>query len=124
MVLFQTGMVLVCYSSLFYVCDVRRKGKPADGPIARLARLTSQFSLSFYFLHYVFIGWTLFAVYLATGHYRISSLMGDTPALLCGVVAAVALEVLLYFWQRAGGKYSLEWFLGKLAAKMATPPQA
>ena len=45
--------------------------------------------------------------------------MGDTPAFLCGLAAVVAFDVLLYRWQKEGGKYSLEWFLGVLTVKWA-----
>ena len=102
---------------------MRRKAKPGDGLFARLVSTTSRYSLSFYFMHYLLIGWTLCAVYMATGRYRISSLMGDVPSLACGLAAIVALEVLLFHWQKAGGKYSLEWFLEMVAAQIGKAPK-
>ncbi|MEW6364819.1 MAG: heparan-alpha-glucosaminide N-acetyltransferase domain-containing protein [Acidobacteriota bacterium] len=119
MVLFQTGMVLASYSFLFYFFDVLKIGNAAEGHFGRLLSLTSRFSLSFYFLHYLIIGWTLLAVYLVSGQYRISSLMNDIPALACGLAAIVALEVTLYLWQKTRGRYSLEWVLALLTAKVA-----
>ena len=119
MVLFQAGMTLFFFSALFFLCDTRQNGRPPQGLLARQIGLTSRFSLSFYVLHYLIIGWTLFAVYLATDRYPISSLMGDVPALLCGLVAVLALETVLWLWQRTGGKYSLEWVLDALTARLA-----
>lgn len=75
---------------------------------------------TFYFLHYQLIGWTLAIVYLVSGHYLITEQMGSYPALLCGLTAVLILELLIYYWEKKRGKYSLEWFLGVLTMRFAT----
>ena len=46
--------------------------------------------------------------------------MGSYPALLCGFAAVLILELLIYYWEKKRGKYSLEWFLGVLTMRFAT----
>jgi len=38
-----------------------------------------------------------------------------------GLGAVAFLEVLIYYWQKAGSKYSHEWFLGVLTTRLARP---
>jgi hypothetical protein len=47
--------------------------------------------------------------------------MGARPALACGVAAVIFLELLLAVWERHGGRYSLEWVLALLTARLVTP---
>jgi len=115
MVLFQAGMALLCYGIFFYFLDVRRAWVTQPGPFARMVARTSRFSLSIYFTHYLLIGWTLAGVYLATGQYRRASLMDDSLSLACGVAAVGALEVLVWIWEKAQGRYSLEWVLARVS---------
>jgi hypothetical protein len=100
--------------------DIRRRDRPAGFP-TRLYNRTSRFSLTFYFLHYLLIGWSLAVVYAATGEYRIFDLMGAWPALACGVAAVIFLELLLAVWERHGGRYSLEWTLALLTTRLVRP---
>lgn len=118
MVLFQFGMALVVFCVLYYCYDVLKKDRTLS-PIQRVYTRTSRFSLTFYFLHYQLIGWTLAIVYLVSGQYLICNLMGAYPALICGLVGLLALEVLIFFWDKKQGKYSLEWFLRALMARFA-----
>lgn len=78
---------------------------------------SSRFSLTFYFLHYLIIGWPLAVVHLVSGRNPHGGLMGIAPALACGVAGLVFLELLLFAWERHGSKYSLEWFLGSLTRR-------
>lgn len=121
MVFFQTGMALLAFTGLYYCYDVLKKDPDKRTPLQSMYQRTSGFSLTFYFLHYQLIGWPLFLVWLFTGDYKRAALMGDVPALLCGLAAVALLEVLLYYWLKAKGKYSLEWFLGALTLKLTGP---
>ncbi len=85
--------------------------------------LTSRFSLTFYCMHYMLIRWTIYAVYLVTGRFLSSDLMSAIPALTCGVAGVLFLELIIYYWQKAGGKYSLEWILGALTFKLMPSPR-
>jgi uncharacterized membrane protein len=120
MILFQLGMATLAFSILYFCYDILKKDRAKLSPLQRMYTRTSRFSLTFYFLHYQLIGWTLLVVYLVSGHYLISELMGAYPALLCGAAAVITLEGLIFFWEKKGGKYSLEWFLGVLTARFAS----
>ncbi len=124
MIIFQTGMAFLWFGTLFYCYDVIKKDRTKASSIQKIYNRTSRFTLTFYVLQYLLIGWTLGVVWLITGHYRMSDLTGAIPALLCGLGAVVLLEVLIYYWQKAGSKYSLEWFLKELTRKLAKSTKA
>lgn len=114
----QAGMSIVFFSMVYFFFDVRKKDPSKLGIMGRLFIQTSNFSLTFYFLHYMLIGWPLAILYLFTGKYMAGDLMGAAPALLCGVGAVVLLEILIFFWGKAGSRYSLEWFLTRLTTRV------
>lgn len=118
MMLCQLGIALVVFAGLYYWLDVHQRSQPQAGLITRICKRTSGFSLTFYFLHYQLIGWSLAIIALFTGQYRIFNLMNEQLALLSGLVALTLLEVLLAFWERHGGRYSLEWVLGGVTARV------
>jgi hypothetical protein len=97
---------------------VRPRNEAKIGFFHRLFNRTSRYSLTFYFLHYQLIGWSLLIVYALTGAYLIFDFMDAWPALLSGLVAVTFLEWLLVLWERHGGKYSLEWLLAVLTAQL------
>lgn len=117
-VLVQLGMAIIVFFVLYYCYDILKKGRRLS-PLQRVYTRTSRFSLTFYFLHYMLIGWTLAIVYLVSGHDLLCNLMGAYPALLCGIAGVVILEGLIFFWEKKLGKYSLEWFLGALTMRFA-----
>lgn len=116
----QAGVSLVFFSAVYYLFDVRKKDKTKLDFFSRLFIQTSYFSLTFYFLHYMIIGWSLGILYLITGKYMLGDLMGAVPALLCGLAAVALLEILIFYWGKAGARYSLEWFLVGLT-RLAVP---
>ena len=113
----QTGISLAVFGILFYWYDVRPRAPQNGGFMTSLYNRTSRFSLTFYFLHYQLIGWTLAIIYVITGKTRMFDLMGAWSALICGLAALVFLELLLAIWERHGGRYSLEWILAVLTAR-------
>lgn len=119
----QIGMSIIALSIFYYVFDVRKKEATKLGPTTRLLVRTSNFALTFYFLHYLLLGWPLLAVYIFTGKYphmegNYYNLMDVFPALLCGIGALAILEIVIFFWERKGSKYSIEWILGVLTARI------
>lgn len=120
MILLQLALATFVFCALYYCYDVLKKDKSKLSPMQRIYTRTSFFSLTFYFLHYQLIGWTLALVYLVSGHYLIFELMGAYQALLCGAAGVLVLEVLIFFWEKKRGKYSLEWFLGVLTVRYAS----
>lgn len=115
----QAGISIIVFSMVYFFFDIRKKDKTKLGIFSRLFIQTSNFSLTFYFLHYMLLAWPLAILYLITGKYMMDDLMGAAPALLCGVVAVAFLEILIFFWGKAGSKYSLEWFLVELTKLVA-----
>ena len=120
MICCQLGVALIVFSGLFYCYDVRKPDKEKASFIVRIFNLTSRSSLTFYFLHYLLIGWPLFLIYLVTGKYYKYALLGAIPALLSGFAAVILLVLLLVFWGKHKNKYSLEWFLGTLTKRFAS----
>lgn len=114
----QVGVTLVVFSSLYDWYDVRRHDDEQSGLLTTLYNRTSRFSLTFYFLHYLLIGWTLAIVFVLTGEYRIFDLMGIWESILSGLVVVIALELLLKLWEAHGGRYSLEWVLAVMTARV------
>ena len=114
MINIQAGMSIMVFAVAYFFYDIRKKDKASIGTVSRFFIRTSNFSLSFYFLHYMLIGWTLAILYLITGKYMFSDMLGVIPAFLCGIVAVIFLEILIFFWGKADSKYSLEWILTKL----------
>lgn len=114
----QVGVTLVVFSGLYYWYDARPCEELRPGFLTTLYRRTSRFSLTFYFLHYLLIGWTLAIVLVLTGEYRIFDLMGIGGSILSGLMVVVALELLLKLWEAHGGRYSLEWGLAVLTARV------
>jgi uncharacterized membrane protein len=120
MTCYQLGVALIVFSSLFYCYDVRRTDKQKMSFIVRVYNLASRSSLTFYFLHYLLIGWPLVLIYLLTGKYYKYALLGAIPALLWGLAAVILLVLLLGFWGKHKNKYSLEWFLNAITKRFAS----
>ena len=118
MINFQMGMALIVLSGLYFFYDVRKKDPSRVSFLVRLYVRTSRFSLMFYFLHYLMIGWPLMIVAQITGRNAISTLMGAFPALLAGLAGLALLEMLLLLWQKHGSKYSLEWCLAAITSHL------
>jgi hypothetical protein len=120
MICYQLGVALIVFSTLFYCYDVRKPDKQQVSRIVRIYNLTSRSSLTFYFLHYLLIGWPLVLIYLLTGKCYKYALLGAIPALLCGFIAVILLASLLVFWGKHKYKYSLEWFLNAITKRFAS----
>lgn len=114
----QAGMCLIIFAILYYAYDVKKRPESGLGPLARIFRRTSNFSLSFYVLHWLLVGWSLALLYVITGRHLVGDLMTAGPALVCGLAALAALEALLILWEKSGSKYSLEWLLAGITARV------
>jgi uncharacterized membrane protein len=114
MIFFQLGISIVIIFILYYLYDIRGTHHRRIGFFAGIFTQTSHSSLTFYFLHYLLIGWPLAVIYVFSGKYYIYNLMGSLPAFVCGLAAVALLITGLKIWDKRGGKYKLEWFLGAL----------
>ena len=120
MICYQFGVSLIIFSGLFYYYDVRRPDEYKESFLVRIYNLTSRSSLTFYFLHYLLIGWPLAVIYLLTGKYYKYALLGAVPALACGFAAVILLVLLLVFRGKHKDRYSLEWWLGAIVKRFAS----
>jgi hypothetical protein len=120
MICYQTGIALLIFSGLFYIYDVRKQDKNKAGFFAGIFNLASRSFLTFYFLHYLLIGWPLALIYVLTGGYYKYDLLGAYNALLAGFIAVTLLVSLLKLWGKNKNKYSLEWFLDGLIRRYAS----
>ena len=111
MSIYQTGITILIFSLLFFIFDVKLRGNYQPGFIAQIMKRTSNFSLTFYFLHYMLVGWPLLAVQIITGESHEMNFLGFLPSLTFGITSLLALEILIYFWEKNGNKFSLEWIL-------------
>jgi uncharacterized membrane protein len=118
MICYQLGMALIVFSGLFYFYDIRKPDKQKVSFIVRIYNLASRSSLTFYFLHYLLIGWPLALIYLLTGKSYKYGMMGVTPALVCGFAAVILLLLLLVLWGKHKSKYSLEWFMDTVTKRI------
>ncbi len=114
----QLGLSMAFITLMYYVFDIRRNPYAKPGRLAALFIRTSQSSLTFYFLHYLLIGWPLAVIYLLSGKYYIYNLLGAWPALGCGLTAVALLSAILKLWRNHGGKFTLEWLLAALARRI------
>jgi uncharacterized membrane protein len=113
----QVGMSVIVFSLMYFFYDVRKKDRTKLGRMSRLFTRTSNFSLTFYFLHYMLLGWPLAVLWLFTGRYLYGDMMGAVPAVFCGLAAVTILEVLIHSWEKVDSKFSLEWILAMLTAR-------
>ncbi len=120
MICYQLGVALIVFSGLFFYYDVCKPDKQKLSFIVRISNRISRSSLTFYFLHYLLIGWPLVLIYLLTGKDYKYALLGAIPALLCGFAAVILLVLLLLFWEKHKDRYSLEWFLAAITKRFAS----
>jgi len=55
----QAGMSIIVFSMVYFFFDIRKKDKTNLGIFSRLFIQTSDYSLTFYFLHYMLLAWPL-----------------------------------------------------------------
>ena len=123
MIFAQSGISIIVIFILYYLYDIRGKNSRKLGRPAGLFTYVSRNALTFYFLHYLLIGWPLAIIYVFTGKYYIYNLMGSLPAFVCGIAAVGFLVLGLKIWEKHGSKYKLEWFLGVLTQRLASGEQ-
>ncbi|HMK66153.1 MAG TPA: heparan-alpha-glucosaminide N-acetyltransferase domain-containing protein [Thermodesulfobacteriota bacterium] len=123
MVCFQMGMAIAILSALYYFYDVRGKDRNKMGFIVQMYIRTSSFSLTFYFLHYLLIGWPLALIYFITGKHYAGNLMGETAALFIGLTGVMVLEAIIFYWKKRGSIGSMEWILNFIIERFASIPK-
>ena len=118
MISYQLGMALLGFGAVYFFYDVRRKDPSQISFLVGLYVRTSRSSLTFYFLHYLLIGWTIAIILLTTGRNVKYDFLGAAPAVLAGLAGLTLLQLLLFFWEKHGSKYLLEWWLLAITSRL------
>jgi uncharacterized membrane protein len=123
MIFAQSGISIMVIFILYCLYDIRGRHNRKPGRPAVFFTYVSRYALTFYFLHYLLIGWPLAIIYIFAGKYYIYNLMGSLPAFICGIAAVGLLVLCLKIWDKRGSKFKLEWFLAVLTQKFASGEQ-
>ncbi len=115
MIAVQLGMSLLVFTGFSAWFDRPGRDPAKAGPVVRACSRASRSSLTFYFLHYLLLGWPLAIVHLFRGRPAVAALLGVWPSLAAGLAAVVLLQGLLVVWERRQGRFSLEWWLAALS---------
>jgi len=114
MVMLQTGVLLLLFITLWRIFDAKPAGKEAPGIFLTYCRQISKYSFTIYVSHFVVIFVSLRAVQVITGKYYLRDLVNTPIAFALSVLLLVLYYPLLRAWDRAGGKYGMEWLLSTL----------
>ena len=112
MMCLQVGVGLILFSALYYHYDAK-SGMRRSIPWLSFCRSMSRYSLTVYFIHYIFIAWPLWLIYWLTGEMLLEKAIGAAPAFLMGVLVILIFQPILKFWDRHSAKYSMEWWLAR-----------
>ena len=118
MISYQLGMALLGFSAVYFFYDGRKKDPSKIRFLVGLYLRASRSSLTFYFLHFLLIGWPLAVILLITGRNLKYASLSAFPAVLAGLAGVTLLQLLLFFWEKHGSKYSLEWWLGAITSRL------
>ena len=107
----QIGVCL----ALFSLCRAIFDKAPKYDSFMRYCRLLSKYSLTIYVLQYVFIVWPVFIAGITKGnmleYYQHAV---SVPFALCSsVILLIIFRFIFGWWDKKGGKFSLEWLLAK-----------
>lgn len=110
------GGILLAFWALHSWLD-RRPG--ARLPLRDFLRLQSRFSLTTYVIHHLVLIWPLTLAAALQGRpgpsHAPAALMTTGSALLLAGLFVALFSLVLFAWDRRGGRYSFEWLLGKLS---------
>lgn len=115
MFLFQLGLTLATFALLRRLCD----RSPRETGLRRYLRRLSRYSLTIYVLHHILIFWPLWIMGWAAGSRTMfyEHLCSPLAAFIAGAAFLGSLAVLLERWDRARGRWSLEWILARATPK-------
>jgi hypothetical protein len=114
MVMLQTGILLLLVIALWRIFDADPAGKKTPGIFLTYCRQISKYSFTIYISHFVIIFVSLRIVQAITGQYYLRDLVKTPMAFVLSVLLLILYYPLLKVWDRAGGKYGMEWLLSTL----------
>ncbi|MFH0802817.1 MAG: heparan-alpha-glucosaminide N-acetyltransferase domain-containing protein [bacterium] len=109
MIALQMGCTLLAFSILYWCFDKSSTQADAGSPFILYCKRMSRFSLSFYVIHYFAIFWPLWLWKFYSGNFLYEKVMSPMRAAMLSILFVVLFSVFLYYWDKKGGKFGLEW---------------
>ena len=117
MIMLAMGVLLILFISIWRIYDAYPDNAKAPGFFLIYSRQISKYSLTIYITHFALFFIPLRIVKSITGTYYMKNLVSTPAALTLAVILLMLYYPLLKQWDKAGGKYSFEWFLAKLLSR-------
>jgi uncharacterized membrane protein len=114
LIMFLVGVVLILFILLWHIYDANPDNTKTPGIFLIYCRQISKYSLTIYVSHFALFFIPLRIIKLTTGTYYLRDFVSTSAALTLAVLLLILYYPLLKLWDKAGGKYSFEWFLAKL----------
>jgi len=114
MIALQIGCTLLVFSALYVFFDNSRKPADALSPFVVYCTRMSRFSLSFYVIHHLSIFWPLWLWKFYSGEFLYEEALSPVEASVLSVVFTALFFIFLNYWNRKGGKFSLEWLQSRV----------
>ena len=121
LIMFLVGVVLILFIFLWHIYDANPDNTKPPGMFLIYCRQISKYSLTIYVSHFALFFMPLRIIKLTTGTYYLRDLVSTPVAFALAVLLMILYYPLLKLWDKAGGKYSFEWLLGKLLLSMHRP---
>lgn len=109
--LFQAGISITLLAILYYIFDIKYSSTYKPSFIAKIFLRTSNYSLSYYFMHYLVIDIPI--IVLSFFDIDIFQSFGTPTVILLTIAGLAMLQVMVIFFNKYKGKYSLEWIMIK-----------
>jgi len=114
MIMLQTGVLLLLFITLWRIFDAKRASKETPGIFLTYCRQISKYSFTIYVSHFVVIFVSLRIIQAITGKYYLRDLVNTPIAFALSLLLLALYYPLLKVWDRAGGKYGMEWLLARM----------
>ncbi len=109
-ILYQIGITGAVLAVLYYIFDIKYKSTYRPGVIARILLRTSNYSLSFFFVHYLLLDLPFQGINYFFDVDFFNS-FGTIGVLFLAVIVLSILQGMVIFFNKNNGKYSLEWLM-------------
>ncbi|MGV8057885.1 MAG: heparan-alpha-glucosaminide N-acetyltransferase domain-containing protein [Smithellaceae bacterium] len=117
--IFLLGVVLTLFTILWNIFDKQPDKTVKPGLFLTYCRQISKYSLTIYITHFALFFIPLRIIQLATGKYYLRELTSTSIAFGLAVLLLILYYPVLKLWDKAGGKYSFEWFINQIISSLS-----
>lgn len=114
MIMLQMGILLLLFISLWRIFDAKQNSSETPGMFLSYCRQISKYSFTIYVSHFAVIFISLRIIQAVTGKYFLRDLVSTPFAFALALLLLALYYPLLKIWDKAGGKYGMEWLLTTL----------